>query len=138
MNPAEEAFVNTFVRKDRRERALFELGTESKRGRFLSRLCHDYAGVFDARYLRPISTPEEGAGLLKLLRESGAGRTCHVISHNDAIDGKQLPLEDAIRATAGFGLPSILICAADSLAYFEAEQEKGPPPRYILVKNRGT
>jgi len=138
MNLAEEAFVNTFVRVDRRERALFELGSESKRARFLNRLCHGYAGVFDARYLQPLLGAEDGADLLNLLRKSGAGRTCHVISHNDAVDGQQLPLEDAVRATAGFGLPSILICAPEALAYFEAEQEKGPPPRYLLVKSRGT
>jgi hypothetical protein len=138
MNPAEEAFVNTFVRKDRRERALFELGSVSKRGRFLNRLCHDYAGMFEARYLRPLHGAADGADLLNLLRKSGAGSTCHVISHNDAVDGGQLPLEAAISATMGFGLPSILICAPEALAYFEAEQEKGPPPRYLLEKHRGT
>lgn len=138
MNPAEEAFVNTFVRKDRRERALFELGSESKRGKFLNRLCHDYAGVFNARYLRPVPQAGEGGSVLKLLRESGAAGTCHVISCNEAIDGKQLPLEDAVRAAVGFGLPSILVFAPDSLAYFEAEQEKGAPPRFLLVKSRGT
>jgi hypothetical protein len=138
MNPAEEAFVNAFVQKDRRERALFELGSESKRGRFLNRLCHDYAGVFDTRYLRPIPEAADGGSVLKLLRKSGAAGTCHVISCNEAVDGKPLPLEDAIRATVGFGLPSVLICAPDSLAYFEAEQEKGAPPSFLLVKNRGT
>jgi hypothetical protein len=138
MNPAEEAFVNTFVRRDRRERALFELSSESKRGKFLNRLCHEYAGVFDARYLRPIPEAEDCGSVFKLLRESGAAGTCHVISCNEAVDGRQLLLEEAIRATVGFGFPSVLICAPDSLAYFEAEQEKGAPPRFLLVKNRDT
>ena len=139
MNPIEESFVNTFVQKQRRERALFELGSESKRVRFLDRLCHTYAGVFDARYLRPL--PELGHDpevLIKRLRKLGAGSTCHVISFNEDIDGRELALEDAIRATLGFGFPSILICLPDSLAYFEAEQEKGPPPRYLLIKEGGT
>lgn len=139
MNPTEEAFVNAFVWKNRRERALFELGSRLKRWRFLNRLCHDYAGVFDGRYLQPF--PELGhdpAGLLKRLRGLGAGGTCHVISSNDDVDGKQIGLGDAIQATLGFGFPSILICAPDSLAYFEAEQVQGPPPRYLLVKRSST
>jgi hypothetical protein len=139
MNPTEEAFVNAFIWKNRRDRALFELASESKRWKFLDRLCHDYAGVFDARYLRPF--PELGhdpAGLLKRLRGHGAGSTCHVISSNGDVDGKQLTLEDAIRATLGFGFPSVLICDPDSLAYFEAEQVQGPPPRYLLVKRGST
>jgi hypothetical protein len=139
MNPTEEAFVNAFVWKYRRERALFELSSESKRWKFLNRLCHDYEGVFDPRYLQ--SLPELGhdpAGLFMRLRELGAGSMCQVISSNDDVDGKQLSLKDAIQATLGFGFPSILICAPDSLAYFEAEQVQGPPPRYLLVKRGGT
>jgi len=48
MNPIEEAFVTNFVQKSRRERARYELGSETRRGRFLNRLCYDFAGVFDA------------------------------------------------------------------------------------------
>jgi hypothetical protein len=138
MNPIEEAFVNNFVQKSRRERANFELGSESRRGRFLDRLCHDFAGVFEARYLQPLPKPEDGVSLRKLLEKSGAKNTCHVISCNDAVDGKQIPVGDAIQAVMGYGLPSIIICAPESLAYFEAEQVQGPPPRYLLVRHGGT
>lgn len=138
MNPIEQAFVSNFVQKPRRQRATFELGSQSRRGRFLNRLCHDFTGVFDARYLQPLRDVEDGVSLRKLLEKLGAGKTCHVISCNDAVDGKQLLLEDAIRAVVGYGLPSVLICAPDRLAYFEAEQEKGAPPRYLLVKRAGT
>lgn len=37
MNPVGEAFLTGFVPKSRRERANFELGSESRRGRFLNR-----------------------------------------------------------------------------------------------------
>jgi hypothetical protein len=135
MNPKED---HTFVQKNRRERALFELASGSKRGRFIDRLCHDYAGVFDPRYLRPL--PDLGhnpSGLLRRLKALGAGGTCHVISFNDEVDGKDITLEDAIRATLGLGLPSILICDPASLAYFEAEQVQGPPPKYLLSRQGG-
>jgi hypothetical protein len=138
MNPIEEAFVNTFVQKSRRERANLELGSESRRGRFLNRLCHDFAGIFEARYLQPLVEPQDGVSLLKMLEKLGTKKSCYVISCNEAVDGKQIPLVDAIHAVMGYGLPSIIICAPKSLAYFEAEQEKGPPPRYLLIKNGGT
>ena len=134
MNPIEEAFVTNFVQKSRRERAILELDSVSRRGRFLNRLCHDFAGVFDGRYLQPLLEPEDGISLRKRLEKLGAKRTCHVISCNDDVDGKEILLGDAIQAVMGYGLPSILICASDSLAYFEAEQEKGPPPRFLLIK----
>lgn len=54
MNATEEAFVNAFVWKERRGRALFELGSESKRGKFLNRLCHEFPGLLDGRHLRPL------------------------------------------------------------------------------------
>jgi hypothetical protein len=137
MNPVEKAFVNTFVQKNRRERAIFELGSDSNRGKFLNRLCHDYLGVLDNRYLHSLPVAcFDTASLLLQLRKLGAGNTCHAISCNEAVDGKQIPLEYALEATVGYGLPSILICAADSLAYFEAEQEQGPPARFFLIKPR--
>jgi hypothetical protein len=61
-----------------------------------------------------------------------------VISCNGAVDGKQIPLLDAIQAVVGYGLLSILVCVPDSLAYFEAAQVQGPPPGYLPVKHRGT
>lgn len=136
MNQTEEVFVTTFIQKRRRERAIFELESESRRGGFLNRLCHNFFDVFDERYLQPIvESGLGGAELLKMLKKKGAGKTCHVISCNEAIDGKQIPIDEAIEAAMGFGLPSILICKPDSLAYFEAEQEQGAPPRYLLVKS---
>lgn len=137
MNPIEEAFINTFVQKSRRDRACFELGSEARRGRFLNRLS-DTTGLFDARYLRPLLEPEDFVSLQKLLERLGAKKTCHVISSNEAVDGKQMPLGEAIPAIMGYGLPSVLICAPDALAYYEAEQAKGPPPRFLLIKRGGT
>ena len=32
----------------------------------------------------------------------------------------------------GMGMPSIVICIPGRLAYFEAEQVYGPPPRFLL------
>lgn len=133
MSPTEEAFVAAFVQKARRERSLLELASESRRAKFLDRLCHDFGALLHPKCLSPISE-STSEGVLALLRSRGAKGTAHVISSNDDVDGRELPLAEALRAVVGFGLPSIVICQADPLAYFEAEQVQGPPPRFLLVK----
>jgi hypothetical protein len=136
MNREQEiAFVQAFVRQERRERTQFELLSEKKRGRFLSRLCHDYDGVLDTRYLEQIPYPNSNCkAILELLKQKGASAICYAVSANGEIDGKTLQLSNALEKAVGFGLPTILICTPGKLAYFEAEQTAGPPPRYLLRK----
>lgn len=49
------------------------------------------------------------------------------------IDDKYLKLDEALNIAVGFGMPSLVVCSL-RLAYFEAEQVQGAPPRYILIK----
>jgi hypothetical protein len=137
MNSIETIFVTNFVQKSRRERTVFELSSVARRGKFLNRLCHNFANIFDARYVQPILERIDEINLRQRLEKQGAKKTAHVVSCNDSVDGKLLSLEEAIKAVLGYGLPSIIICAPDSLAYFEGEQEKGSPPRFLLVKHGG-
>jgi hypothetical protein len=134
MNRKQEiAFIQSFVTRERRDRARFELLFEKKRGRFLNRLSHNYDRVLDTRYLEPIPEPNSDCKtILELLRQEGASAVCYAISANGEIDGETLQLSDALDKAVGFGLPTILICTPGKLAYFEAEQETGPPPRYLL------
>jgi len=41
-------------------------------------------------------------------------------------------LSEALEQCVGRGMPNILICIPNQHAYFEAEQEVGPPPRFII------
>lgn len=128
-------FIEAFVQAQRRERARFELGSAKRRGAFLSRLCHQYADLLDPRYLIPIApsgaSPE---AIVALLRGRGAGRSCYAISTIDALDGQVVDLAEGLRRAVGHGLPSILLADPGRLGYFEAEQEQGPPPRFLLVR----
>ena len=137
MNREQEiAFIQSFVRREARDRTQFELLSKKKRGRFLSKLCHDYDSVLDTRYLKQITQPNSDfETILELLEQEGASDTCYAISANDEIDGETLQLSDALEKAVGFGLPTILICIPGKLAYFEAEQMAGPPPRYLLKKH---
>ena len=72
--------------------------------------------------------------IFQLLRQEGAGDFCYAISFSEEIDGQHLPLLDALKRAVGFGLPSILSCLPDQLAYFESEQGFGPPKRFIIKR----
>jgi hypothetical protein len=136
MNREQEiTFIQSFISRGRRERTQLELLSEKKRVRFLSSLCHNYDRVLDDRYLNKIPKPNSDyETILELLKQEGASDTCYAISANDEIDGETLKLSDALEKAVGFGLPSILICIPGKLAYFEAEQTAGSPPRYLLKK----
>jgi hypothetical protein len=133
----ETQFIKRFVRRERRERARFELQSAKKRSAFLSRLCHMYAEIFDMRYLRPVPLPNSDyRTILQALINKHAPKQCYVISGITELDGKFMDLPGALERVVGFGLPSIVICIPGTLGYFEAEQEAGPPPRYLLERTQ--
>lgn len=131
----EELIVKSFFEKQVQKRLLYELFTPKKRGHALDRLCHHYQKMIKTKYmieiLPPNSDPNE---ILQLLREHGAGKKCYSLSYNAKIDGKELALKEALEHAVGFGFPSIISCIPGELAYFEAEQGFGSPPRYILKR----
>ncbi|KAB7709058.1 hypothetical protein F9802_02725 [Bacillus aerolatus] len=127
----EEIVVRSFFAKRLQERVIFELFSPKRREKALHRLNHDYKKTLREEYMmeipKPNSSPMEIANLLK---KHGAGKQCYVISFNDNIDGKELPLLTALEHAVGYGFPSIVSCIPN----FEAEQEYGAPPRYILKR----
>ncbi|WP_245629851.1 hypothetical protein [Domibacillus robiginosus] len=72
--------------------------------------------------------------IARLLKQNGAGDRCYIISWDEEIDGKELSLLTALEYAVGMGMPSIVSCISDKLAYFEAEQEVLPSPRFLLKR----
>lgn len=132
----ETAIVKTFFNKRIQDRVLFELfSSDKRRNRGLNRLCHDYRQALREEYLIEIPTPNsEPKEIADLLKRNGAGKSCYAMSWNSDIDGKHLSIDEALDAAVGYGLPSFILCVPNELAYFEAEQESGPPPRFIVKK----
>ena len=126
----EEEFVRAFVIKERRERTLFELLHKKKREKFFSKLCHNFYDILDERFMEVVQVSAFDEALL-LLKSHGAQSHCYVMSFGE-LDEQKLLLSDALRETVGMGMPSIVICIPGRLAYFEAEQVFGPPPRFLL------
>jgi hypothetical protein len=131
----EETIVKAFFSKRIQQRVLFELFSAKKRMEALNRLNHNYSSTLREELMieipKPNSSPLE---IEKLLRKQGAGKDCYVMSWNDSIDGKHMSLTSALKVAIGEGFPSLVSCIPGQLAYFEAEQIYGPPPRFILKR----
>ncbi len=84
----------------------------------------------DPRFSTPL--PEEGMGTLgATLREKGAGDRCYLLSEDPDLDGRELPLDDALAAIAEGGSPhaTFVSCLPGQLAYFRGAD---PGDRYVL------
>ena len=104
--------------------------------KFFSKLCHRFELVLDGRFMQAIPTPNSRADdIQKLLESHGAPGRCYVMSYASELDAEERPLADALRDVVGMGMASVVVCIPARLAYFEAEQELGPPPRFILKRD---
>lgn len=131
----EETIVKAFFNKNKQQRVLFELFSPRKRGDALWRLNHNYSVILRKEFMIPIPKSNlERQEIGRLLTEQGATDICYVMSINEAIDGKEMDLKTAIDRVFGYGLSSIISCINGKLAYFQAEQELGAPPRFLLKR----
>ncbi|MDO3412513.1 hypothetical protein QWJ34_22300 [Saccharibacillus sp. CPCC 101409] len=130
----EERFVRQFCRKRIRERLLFELGSPNKRKAAMSRFSHNYADILIEEYRNELNKHDVHATwIIGQLKKLGAAESVYCLSYLEGIDGRSLGLDEAVRLVYGAGMPSIIVCGS-SLAYFEAEQSAGAPPRFILKR----
>ncbi|MDQ6418517.1 hypothetical protein RB620_03610 [Paenibacillus sp. LHD-117] len=130
----ETIVVKTFFEKRIQERVLFELSSPKKRKDAIGRLNHHYKQTLNEHYMTEIPKPNSNyLHIATLLKKHDAGDNCYVISWNDSIDGQEMPLTSALEKAVGLGMPTLISCIPNKLIYFEAEQEFGSPPRYILT-----
>ncbi|MFD1395472.1 hypothetical protein [Kroppenstedtia eburnea] len=129
--------VKSFFAKRIRDRVIFELSSLKKRTNALDRLCHNYEITLQKETLIEIPKPNSCyTDILSLLTKLGAEDYCYAISYNKEIDGKHLPLNYALEQAVGYGMPSLISCIPNKLAYFESEQGFGPPKRFILKNDK--
>jgi hypothetical protein len=80
------------------------------------------------------ATPAQAQSALELsaqLREKGAGDRCYLLSEDPDLDGRELPLDEALLAIVDGDSPhaTFLSCVPARLAYFHAAD---PSNRYLL------
>ncbi len=132
-NSLERHFVQTFIRREKRERLLYELTTPKKRYDGVSRFCHQ-AGAF----LDPAKIVMAGEDLD---REPAFARfvqahdeLCLVLSPDFFMDEQFLPLKDAVRQ-AVMCFDAVLILGS-SFAVVFGEVMKGGRGKYLLSENK--
>ena len=130
MNEHELGFT-TFLAEpsQRRVRTLLELGPKRRKD---ARALLDHAITLDPRYAQRLDGDEASAGSVELaLRKLGAPETCYVISADDQLDGRKMPLSEALEAISGSSFGTFISCLPGRLGYFEYEDLKSA---YLLRK----
>ena len=128
--PAEEATIRAFIVPKKRDRYLSLLGNEKRRAKFLQ--CLNHCRDIDERYASKLPSSVD---VISLLRDHGAPAVCRVISDYRDIDGRELPLADAVEHAAAVGWGTIFCCIPGRLAYFL--DEAGTERRLLLLRPPG-
>jgi len=124
----EEALIRAFAAPQRSPRYLALLESPRGRSKLLAALAHDFQ--LDTRYARHISGADAAAlAIERTLRELGAPDTCYCVSENPDLDARTLPLREAVTATVGYGMGTLISCIPGVLGYYEAEDRNA---RYLL------
>jgi hypothetical protein len=122
----EEALFRAFVVPAKIQRYADLLATKRGRTKVVSGL--DHFSDLDPRFCRKITDSGDRGAILHRLHELGAPSLCHVISSNAELDGRDMPLRDALALAVGSGFGTFISCVPGQLGYFEGE---GPSDRYI-------
>jgi hypothetical protein len=126
----EEAFVNAFLPSAKQARWGQFLSNTKRRKEILTRLDHDlpYLSEFGTEVPDVQDFPAE---LERLLKAKGAGPTCHVLVNGLKLDGRELPLAEALYAICMHAPGAVLSCLPGRLAYYKPES-----PRHGIILER--
>jgi len=123
-----ERGLSRFLVGEWRARFRESLAPAKRRDTLRSQLPH--LTHLDPRFTTPV--PEQTAvELAAWLREKGAGDRCYLLSEDPDLDGRELPLDEALVAIMAGGSPhaTFASCVPAQLAYF---QDGDPANRYVL------
>ncbi|MBR6300818.1 MAG: hypothetical protein IKR36_07945 [Clostridia bacterium] len=128
-NTAEQYFVQTYIKKNRRDRLLFELSAEKRRYDGLSRFCHQAGELLDpAKIIAAGDDLERRPEFLRFVKHHDD--TCYVISPDYEMDGRTLQTKDAVSLAAAFYDAVIII--GSTFAIIFGEPMKGGRDKYLL------
>lgn len=117
----ETAFVRAFVIPQKRARLLDLLANPKRRFNVLETLSH--FRDLDQRFARRLSPSEQSpTTILAVLKSRGAPQGCYLISEEPQLDGKTMPLQQALERIVGMGIGTIVSCIPGRLGYFEGEE----------------
>jgi hypothetical protein len=119
----ERGLVQAFFLPRRRGRYLELLARPGRRGDVLRGLAH-FKHLDPRRIVQIAARFQHARDILTILKEKGAPEICYGISEWGEVDGKSLPLLDALQMVVGAGMGTFLSCVPGKLAFFESEDER--------------
>jgi len=119
----EEELIKAFFMPTKRERYLEMIANPKKRKKFLLELAH--FKTLDPRYCFAVPKVEHTAEQMEaFLTRKGAPAFCWVTSEDSDLDGKEIPLLEALKKVIGYQMGTFLSCVPGKLAYFEDEEDR--------------
>ena len=129
---AEERFVRTYIRKNRRERLLYELTSPKKRYRGLDRFCHGAGDLLDPAKIRlQGDNPERQPLFGALLRRD---EPCILLSPDPWLDGQRLRFSEAWPQVRG-SLDAVILLGPD-FAVVRQEAMPGGQGLFLLTEKQ--
>ncbi len=130
MSAEEQALIRAFVLSSKQERYLGFIANPKLRAKFTRSLYH-FADLDEAWAVEIPRGEQTTAAIENQLVRRGAPKTCYVVSTNDRIDQKILPLSEALGIVVGSEDGTLLSCVRGRLGYYEGES---PNNRVLLVR----
>jgi len=116
----ERGIFLSFIIPARRDRYLEMLAKPKRRKDITASLAH--FKHLDMRFaLQILPRQQHVTEIFQLLRSMGAPETCYALSEDSELDGKELPLSEALKQVVGSGMGTFLSCLPGRLGYFEDE-----------------
>ena len=125
----EKHFVRSFIRKERRDRLLYELTTPDKRYDGVSRFCHQARDLIDRSKILMSGQDFDGSLELQKFIKQHKGN-CMILSPDSFIDESSMDLNEALEAAKMSFDASIIL--GDGFAVIFSEAEKGGRDRFLL------
>ena len=130
MNEHERGFLAFLAEPTkRRMETLLDLGEKRRRD---VRDLLDHSVRFDPRFSRHLTGNDAFAGPVEaMLLKAGAPSSCYVLAADSDIDGREMPLREALDAIIGMGDGAFVSCIPGQLGFFEYEEMRSS---YLLSK----
>ena len=117
----DEHLLARFFLPTKRERYVEMIGHPKKRSKFLRELAHFKS--LDPQYILPLPPKKLFSEQIALiLTQRGAPQNCWVTSESPELDGRQMPLLEALKEVVGSQMGTFLSCIPGKLAYYEGEE----------------
>ena len=130
MNDHERGFLAFLAEPTkRRMETLLELG--QKRRRDVWELLH-HSVRLDPRFCQHLTGSEAFSGPVEaMLRKQGAPYNCYILAANGELDGREMPLGEALEQIIGRGDGAFVSCLPGRLGFYEYEDMKAS---YLLSR----